>query len=79
MLTHAEFYDTRGQVYLKMERYTDAIADLETALRQLRGRADIHDRLATAYAAVGDEESAKLHRRRAEAIGGSGEKMGEER
>jgi tetratricopeptide (TPR) repeat protein len=70
-----EFYDSRGQVYLKLERYTDAIADLESALRQLPGRADIHERLAIAYAAVGDKEAAELHRRRAEAIGTSGKKM----
>ena len=25
----ADFYDSRGGIYLKMERYTDAIADLD--------------------------------------------------
>jgi tetratricopeptide (TPR) repeat protein len=62
----AEFYDSRGGIYLKMERYTDAIADLERAIQRLPGRADIHSRLAEAYEALGDAELAKMHRDHAE-------------
>ena len=62
----AEFYDSRGGIYLKMERYIDAIADLEHAIQRLPRRGDIHGRLAVAYEAVGDAELAKMHQERAD-------------
>ena len=61
-----DFYDTRGEILMKLGRWKPAIVDLETALRKLPGRAPIHRRLAVCYDAAGDPDLAALHRRRAE-------------
>lgn len=54
----AYFYETRGQIFLKMNRYVDAIADLEKALpvEALKGQAQRG--LAAAYRGIGQEEMA---------------------
>ena len=61
-----DFFDTRGEILMRMGRWPQAITDLEAALRKLPGRAAIHRKLSVCYAAAGDSELAALHGRRAE-------------
>ncbi len=63
-------HDTRGQILARMQRWTEAIASLETALRDLPGYAPIHQTLAEAYAAIGQDELAEIHQRRLMELGG---------
>lgn len=59
----AEFRDTRGAIYVKMERWHDAISDFEISLKKYPQRIKTHRALAEAYQAIGDEELADIHRR----------------
>lgn len=59
------FRETRGQIYLKLGRWRDAIADLEVAVNGMPELGSIHDSLAKAYDAVGEKELAELHRQAA--------------
>ncbi len=59
---HPFLHETRGQIYLKMKRYTDAIADLEVALNAPELRAQAREALAQAYEATGQTEIAKRQR-----------------
>lgn len=54
--------ETRGQILLKMERYQEAIADLEKALVDPNMRPSSHAGLAEAYEALGLEDLAKDNR-----------------
>lgn len=54
--------ETRGQVYLKMQRWTEAIADLEFALRTAELQALARPGLVLAYDALGQADIADLHR-----------------
>jgi tetratricopeptide (TPR) repeat protein len=58
---HPEFRATRGHVLVGLERWQDALVDLEIALRDLGERDDLHESLATAYSQLGDEEQAQKH------------------
>lgn len=58
-----EFRETRGQILAKLGRYKEAIPDLESSLRSLANRPEIHETLAKAYAQIGDAELAEKHRR----------------
>lgn len=62
MPDHPFLHETRGQIYLKMKRYTDAIADLEVALNAPELRAQAREALAQAYEATGQAEIAKRQR-----------------
>jgi tetratricopeptide (TPR) repeat protein len=68
--THPRMFDTRGQILARLERWPDAIASLETALRDMPDYAPIHQTLAEAYAAVGQQELAEIHLRRLNELGG---------
>ncbi len=68
--SHPRMHETRGQILARMQRWPDAIAALETALRNLRDYAPLHQTLAEAYDAVGRPELAEIHRRRLEELGG---------
>ena len=61
-----DFYDTRGEIYMKLGRWKPAIVDLELALKKLPGRPALHRKLAVCYDAAGAADLAALHRRRAE-------------
>ena len=61
-----DFFDTRGEIMMKMGQWKVAITELEKALKKLPGRPRLHLKLATCYDAVGDQELASLHRLRAE-------------
>ena len=58
-----DVYHTRGNIYLKQEKFTEAIGALETSLRLLDGREDVHEALMRAYKAVGETEIAESHRK----------------
>ncbi|TWU04669.1 tetratricopeptide repeat protein [Stieleria varia] len=63
------FYDTRGGIQLKLQKWTDAIADYEIVLKYgVRGRAAAHEALSTAYEEINDADLAALHREEAEKI-----------
>lgn len=66
MPEEARFRETRGQILLKQGRYDAAVEDLSYALNQLPDVPEIHTGLAEAYAALGEEELAELHRERGE-------------
>lgn len=59
MPTHPYLRETRGQILLRLERYTEAIADLEFALAATELRPTIRPSLSKAYAAIGQTETAQ--------------------
>ncbi len=56
------FRETRGQTYLALERWQEAVDDLEFALNGMPDLAAIHASLATAYDKLGQTELADIHR-----------------
>ena len=56
------FRETRGQVYAKLQRWPEAIRDLEFALNGMPESEEIHRALATAYDATAQPQLAELHR-----------------
>ncbi|OYP34405.1 tetratricopeptide repeat protein [Rhodopirellula sp. MGV] len=60
------FFETRGQILFRMERYRDAISDLEQSLTSPSLALKAHEMLAQCYDKVGDSELADEHRREAE-------------
>lgn len=65
----ANFLETRGQIYIKMERWKDAVTDLELALARMEKKAGVHAALAVAYRKLGDEKLAQLHEEAADVEG----------
>lgn len=63
---NAEFRATRGQILVKLDRYEEAVPDLELALQHLGSRENLHTALAQAYTHLGDSEQAGLHLKRAQ-------------
>ncbi|MBA3311889.1 MAG: tetratricopeptide repeat protein [Planctomycetaceae bacterium] len=61
----AHFRDTRGEIYLRMNRWNDALQDLERALPSLRENPRIHESLASVYEGLDQPEMAKRHRQEA--------------
>ena len=57
------FFETRGQVLYRLQRYEEAIPDLEIALTEPKLAAKAHESLAVCYAKAGDEVLAELHRK----------------
>lgn len=62
------FRDTRGNVYLKLGREREAIADLEAALARTPESPPLHLALAQAYDKLGNASLAAEHRRLARAV-----------
>ncbi|TWU30801.1 Tetratricopeptide repeat protein [Novipirellula artificiosorum] len=62
------YYETRGQILMKLERYTDAIPDLERALKVESLQRNAHKSLVTCYDAIGQKEIAEQHRKAGVAI-----------
>ncbi len=56
--SHPYLLETRGQIYAKMERWPEAIRDLEPALTAVELRPQIYPSLATAYRGIGDSKRA---------------------
>ncbi|GAA5511099.1 hypothetical protein [Novipirellula caenicola] len=68
-LPSPHFYDTRGQILTKLQRYHEAIPDLERALSVPELSTNAHQSLAVCYEAIGEPELAAEHRE----AGGGGE------
>ena len=59
-----EYYETRGQILLRMNRWQEAVRDLEDALNGLPSeQRAIHRALATAHAELGNRELSQIHAR----------------
>ena len=67
----ATYRDTRGQVLVKMERWEEAIDDLEFALPTMRDNPELHSALATTYENLGQDSLAEKHRELASEYSGS--------
>lgn len=59
---HTYLRETRGQIYFQLERFTEAIADLEYALASPELRPQIRESLAVAYDKLGQPEIAQRQR-----------------
>ncbi len=55
------FFETRGQIFVKMERYLDAVPDLERALAVPELAPAAHQSLARCYKNLGQEELSREH------------------
>lgn len=64
------YRDTRGEIYLKLGRWEDALHDLEFALPDSRDDPRIHLSLAVAYENLGRPEIAERHRQEADRLAG---------
>jgi len=62
------FYETRGQILYLMERYLDAIPDLERALAAEPLAANAHETLANCYAKIDEPELSKDHQAAADRL-----------
>lgn len=58
---HPYLRETRGQILVRLGKYTDSIVDLERALQAKELAIGIHKSLATAYKALGDTSLADQH------------------
>lgn len=56
------FLDTRGTILMKMDRWNDALADLETAVREMPNASPVHVKLAEIYDRLGFPVIAESHR-----------------
>jgi tetratricopeptide (TPR) repeat protein len=65
----AAYHETRGQIMVKLERWPEAVRDLETALQQIPADSQIHRGLAMAYEQLGDQDLAEFHSTRHRALG----------
>jgi len=57
----AELYDTRGKIRLRQQRFAEAIADFELALKEPQIRSEVYTNLAKACRLAGDETSARRY------------------
>lgn len=58
------FYDTRGQIFVKLKRWQDAINDLEIAISgTIPNAVDAHRSLIKSYEALGQSELANAHQK----------------
>ena len=58
-----ELLETRGNVLMKLERWDEAIVELEKALSKLPKRTRLHKLLSEAYREIGDQRTADVHER----------------
>ncbi|MBA3483066.1 MAG: hypothetical protein H0T51_14755 [Pirellulales bacterium] len=61
-----QFHETRGQLLLRLERWPQAVEDLEFAINGMPDSKPTHRALATAYAALGQQQLAAAHLQSAE-------------
>jgi tetratricopeptide (TPR) repeat protein len=57
-----QFHETRGQVFLRLKEWSKAAEDLELAINGMPDSKSVHRSLAEAYAALGQEDLAAVHR-----------------
>jgi tetratricopeptide (TPR) repeat protein len=65
-----EYRDTKGMILMKLDRWEEALVELETVLPKSVGqtRKSLHERLALVYAALGQDSLAKMHEQEAAAL-----------
>ncbi len=68
------YRDTRGQILVKLERWNEALDDLERALPQMPSNVALHQALAVAYRNLGQEPLAEKHEELAQYLVESGQK-----
>ena len=62
---HPDALATRGEIYVAMERWPEAIADLTESLKLRSTNAEVHRLLEKAYTGLPDPQMAEEHRQRA--------------
>lgn len=65
---HPDALSTRGEIYVALEKWPEAIADLTQSLKLRQDSSELHRLLEKAYSGMNDSQMAEEHRRRAEAI-----------
>jgi tetratricopeptide (TPR) repeat protein len=65
---HPDALSTRGEVYVAMERWPEAIADLTQSLQHRAQSAELHRLLEKAYLGINETQMAAEHRKRAEEL-----------
>lgn len=55
------YRDTRGEILLRLERWNEALSDLEYALQAKRENVRLHESLALVYSKIGKESMATRH------------------
>ena len=63
---HPQILQTRGAALIELERYDEALHDLEAALAATAETKQIHSSLAAVYARLGNDSLARQHRARAD-------------
>jgi tetratricopeptide (TPR) repeat protein len=71
---HPDALSTRGEVYVAMERWPDAISDLTQSLQHRAQSAELHRLLEKAYLGINDTQMAADHGKRAEELEAAGER-----
>jgi uncharacterized protein HemY len=61
----SRYRETRGQIFVRLERWKEAVDDLEYAANAMPSSKEIHLSLAKAYDALGDRQLAQVHRQHA--------------
>ncbi len=65
---HPDVLSTRGEIYVAMQRWKEALADLQAALNSGRKSAEVHRLLEKTYTGLADPQMAKEHRLRADEL-----------
>lgn len=65
----ALYHETRGQIMLKLERWPEAVQELELSLLSIPADGNIHRGLSVAYEQLGDDDLADFHRTRSRPLG----------
>ncbi|MEI7701027.1 MAG: tetratricopeptide repeat protein [Planctomycetia bacterium] len=65
---NSDILTTRGEIYVAMERWEDALKDLARALELREGNFETHQMLERTYRGLGNAEKADQHQKRAEEI-----------
>jgi predicted Zn-dependent protease len=65
---HPDALATRGEVYVAMKRWNDAIADLTEALKLRKDSLLVHHLLVTAYRELSEPKMQELHLKRIEEL-----------
>jgi exosortase len=69
---HPDALSTRGEIYVAMERWPDAIADLTQSLQHRGKSAELHRLLEKAYLGINDNQMAADHGNRAKELEAAG-------
>jgi tetratricopeptide (TPR) repeat protein len=74
---NGSFLDTRGTIYMMMDKNKEALDDLEKALQSVKDVAAVHAKLATLNEKLGRAEMAEQHKLLEQEIRGAAEKLKE--